>query len=107
MGYIRVLEKEFEPIFKERDIINLGVREFYIKMSVNGEIREPFSGRTIDVPKVTNDLSEEIINQSRQKYCKPKSEVEELLRKWDEAATKPPSDAEISAVEEKFEEPII
>jgi len=102
-----VLEKEFEPIFKERDIINLGVREFYIKMSVKGEIREPFSGRTMDVPPVTNDLSEEIIKLSREKYCKPKTEVEELLRKWDEAAAKVPSEQELASVEEKFEEPLI
>lgn len=102
-----VLEKEFEPIFKERDIINLGVREFYIKMSVNGEIREPFSARTIDVPKPDNDLSKEIINLSRKKYCAPKKEVEEFLQRWDEAATAPPTKEEVSAVEEKFEEPII
>lgn len=102
-----VLEKEFEPIFKERDIINLGVREFYIKMSVNGEIREPFSGRTIDVPPVTNDLSEEIKNISRKRYCKPKVQVEDLLKKWDEAAIEAPTDDEIRAVEEKFEEPLI
>lgn len=39
----RVLAEEYNPIFTERDIINLGVREFYVKMSVNGEIREAFS----------------------------------------------------------------
>ena len=37
-----VLAQEYNPIFKERDIINLGMREFYCKMSVNGEIREAF-----------------------------------------------------------------
>ncbi|MDP7069272.1 MAG: type IV secretory system conjugative DNA transfer family protein [Candidatus Peribacteraceae bacterium] len=102
-----VLEKEFEPIFKERDIINLGVREFYIKMSVNGEIREPFSGRTIDVPPVTNDISSEVIDLSRAKYCKPKKQVEEILKKWDEAAKEVPTEEEIRSVEEKFEEPLI
>ena len=76
-------------------------------MSVKGEIREPFSGRTMDVPPVTNDLSEEIIKLSREKYCKPKTEVEELLRKWDEAAAKVPSEQELASVEEKFEEPLI
>ncbi len=102
-----ILEKEFEPIFKERDIINLGVREFYIKMSVNGEIREPFSARTIDVPPPTNDISSEIINLSRSKYCAPKGDVETFLKRWDEAAEAPPTQEEVSAVEEKFEEPII
>ncbi|KKW40010.1 MAG: hypothetical protein UY90_C0091G0001, partial [Candidatus Peregrinibacteria bacterium GW2011_GWA2_54_9] len=102
-----VMAEEFSPIFKERDIINLGVREFYIKMSVNGEIREPFSGRTLDVPAVTQDNTARIIEQSRRKYCRPKAEVEEVLQKWDEAAAKPPSKEELAMVEEKFEEPII
>jgi hypothetical protein len=56
---------------------------------------------------VTNDISEEIINISRSKYCKPKTQVEEILKKWDEAAKEVPTDDEISAVEEKFEEPLI
>jgi hypothetical protein len=102
-----VLEKEYEPIFKERDIINLGVREFYVKMSVKGEIREAFSGRTVDVPKPTDDRTQEIVALSRKKYCQSKKNVEEMLRKWDEAAAQPPSEEELSAVEEKFEEPII
>ncbi|MDA1209079.1 MAG: type IV secretory system conjugative DNA transfer family protein [bacterium] len=102
-----VLAEEFNPIFKERDIINLGVREFYTKMSVNGEIREPFSGRTMDVPKIEEDLTQEIKAASRAKYCRPRAEVEELLRKWDEAASEPPSAEEVAAVEEKFEEPLI
>lgn len=102
-----VLEKEFEPIFKERDIINLGVREFYIKMSVAGEIREPFSGRTMNVPKVTDDCTKEIMKQSHEKYCLPRKEVEELLKKWDEAAAAPPSEKDMAMVEEKFEEPLI
>lgn len=102
-----VLEKEYEPIFKERDIINLGVREFYVKMSVKGESREAFSGRTVDVPKPKEDYTREIIERSRRKYCKSKKEVEEMLKKWDEAAAAPPKDNEVLAVEEKFEEPII
>src|SRR3989339_290691 len=102
-----VLEKEYEPIFKERDIINLGVREFYVKMSVKGEIREAFSGRTVDVPKSKEDHTQEIIARSRAKYCNPKKKVEEMLKRWDEAAAAPPKEDEISSVEEKFEEPII
>jgi len=102
-----VLEKEYEPIFKERDIINLGVREFYLKMSVKGEIREAFSGRTVDVPKSKDDHTQEIIALSRKKYCTPKKQVEEMLKRWDEAAAAPPSEEESAETEEKFEEPII
>jgi hypothetical protein len=102
-----VLEGEYNPVFKERDIINLGVREFYIKMSVNGELREAFSGRTLDAPRPKEDHTKEIIEASRRKYCTPRKEVEEMLMKWDEAASAPPSKEELAAVEESFEEPLI
>lgn len=102
-----VLEGEYNPVFKERDIINLGVRDFYIKMSVNGELREAFSGRTLNAPKATENCTKEIIAASRRKYCTPRKDVEEMLKKWDEAASAPPSKEEVAAVEETFEEPLI
>lgn len=80
-----VLAEEYNPIFKERDIINLGVREFYCKISVAGEIREAFSGRTLDVPHMKESFIPQIIDQSRQHYCEKRSNVEEMLAKWDEA----------------------
>lgn len=101
-----VLANEYNPVFKERDIINLGVREFYTKMSVNGELREAFSGKTLDVPRGTEEFIEEIIQHSRATYCKPKAEVETMLNKWDEAASEPDTKA-LDSVFEKFEEPII
>lgn len=102
-----VLQGEYNPIFKERDIINLGVREFYTKMSVNGELREAFSGRTLNAPEVTEDLTSEIIKKSREKYCLPKSAAEDLLKKWDEAAAAPPKKEELVGLEQDFEEPLI
>lgn len=102
----RILEGEYNPIFKERDIINLGVREFYIKMQVNGEQREAFSARTLDAPKVTHDHTQEIIASSRKQYCTSRAEVIEMLKRWDESASAPPKANELPA-EEKFEEPLI
>ncbi len=100
----KVLAEEYNPIFKERDIINLGVREFYCKMSVNGEIREAFSARTMDVPKVQKNYVKEIIENSRNVFCEPRASVEETLAKWDEsgefANEAPQGDPE-------FEEPLI
>ena len=98
------LAGEYNPVFKERDIINLGVREFYCKMSVDGEIREAFSGRTLTVPKIQENYIQEIIENSRKNYCKKRSEVEVLLSKWDEAG-----EFENSGPQEDpdFEEPLI
>ncbi len=98
-----LLEEEYNPIFTKRDIINLGVREFYCKMSVNGEIREAFSGRTLDVPKVGKTFVNEIIDHSRKNYCKPKKEVVDMLSRWDEAG-----EFDLAPEESPvFEEPLI
>jgi hypothetical protein len=82
-----ILEEEFTPVFGIRDIINLGVREFYTKLSIDGELSEAFSARTIDMVFPKEDNSKQIIAESRKKYCNPKSEVEEILNRWDEDPT--------------------
>jgi hypothetical protein len=102
----QILAGEYSPIFKERDIINLGVREFYTKMSVNGQLREAFSGFTLDAPEPTDDRTRDIIAWSRSHYCSPKEDVETVLKRWDEAASAPPSKEEVS-LEEVFEEPLL
>lgn len=102
------LEKEYTPKFMVRDIINLGVREMYIKMSIDGEIKDAFSARTIDVPPITHDLSAEIRDLSRAKYCRPLSEVQEILRTWDEnASAEPGKEVLLDAGQENFEAPIV
>ncbi len=75
-------------------------------MSVNGELREAFSGRTLDAPKTLRDYTPEIIANSRKMYAKSRKDVEENLKKWDEAASAAPKADEIG-LEEKFEEPLI
>jgi hypothetical protein len=80
------LADEYTPVFNVRDIINLGVREFYLKMSINGELSEAFSGKTMDMIFPAHDLSCEIIAESRKAYCTPRADVEEMLTKWDEGA---------------------
>jgi hypothetical protein len=101
-----ILSAEYNPTFTARDIINLGVREFYTKMSVDGQIREAFSGRTMDMPVPTNDKSAEIIENVRKEYCLPKAEVEKLLSKWDEAGEFS-EDNMAPEIEQEFEEPLI
>lgn len=102
-----IMEKEYTPIFTIRDIINLGVREFYIKMSIDGEMRDAFSARTVDVPKPAHDVSLEIIEASRAKYCRPRVDVEKDLKKWDESASEEDIDSAFRAGEEKFAEPLV
>jgi hypothetical protein len=79
-----ILAGEYTPIFSVRDIINLGVREFYLKMSIDGELTEAFSGKTMSVIYPSVDHSREIIEASRAAYCTPRDKVEDMLKKWDE-----------------------
>lgn len=96
------LAKEFTPIFTPDDMINLNVREMYVKMSVDGKLTQPFSARTITVPKPEFDFSTEIVGRTRVKYGRNRTVVENEIKKWSSVL----ESVEVSA-EEGFPEPII
>ncbi len=74
------LTKEMTPIFRAEDMINLGTRDFFIKITVDGETFDPFSAKTLEVlPPPHPSYKEDIIRQSRKKYSLPISEVKKLL----------------------------
>lgn len=60
--------KEYTPVFIERDLINLGVREFYSKITVDGEIRKAFSGKTLFLKKPQDHFADEITRLSRERF---------------------------------------
>jgi len=97
------LAKEFTPIFTPDDMINLNVREMYIKMSVDGKLTQPFSARTINVPKPELDYATEIVDRTRVKYGRNRVTVENEIARWTSASEIVGS----SQVEEDFPEPII
>ncbi len=100
----KVLAAEYNPRFSERDIINLGVRDFYCKMSIDGELREAFSGRTLDMNIPEKNFAAECIEYSRAHYAKPAAEVQEILQQWEEGKL----GASGKAFEEvEFEEPMV
>lgn len=72
------LAHELAPRFGGHDIMNLGVREIYVKMSIGGLVTPAFSARTMDVeePDVPSDWRDQIINASRKKYATPLADVE-------------------------------
>jgi len=76
------LEKEFEPVFTQNDIINLDNRHMYLNMLVDGVTTVPFSAVSLDSPEVTEDLSSVVKAISREKYGTPREKVEEDVRYW-------------------------
>jgi hypothetical protein len=56
--------------------MNLGVREMYLKINIDGENTEAFSARTMNVPRLPYDYSKDIWNLSRQVYARSRKDVE-------------------------------
>lgn len=78
-----LLEKEFSPEFLATDIVNLGKREIYLKLSIDGVASKAFSARTMDtiaIPAIS--LKDEVIEVSRKTYARPRKDVEEAILKW-------------------------
>ena len=105
-----VLEKEYTPRFFVRDIINLGVREMYIKMSIDGEVTDAFSGRTVNIPTLDQNIYREIIDYSRSQYARPVAEVEKVLKAWTEGTSDEATNTNQTSEqtgEEEFAAPIV
>jgi hypothetical protein len=72
---------ELKPNISPDDLMNLGLRQFYTKMSVDGEVQEVFSAATLDIkrPKLADSFANECIAQSRRRYALPIDQAEEQL----------------------------
>ncbi|MDE2031092.1 MAG: DUF87 domain-containing protein [Patescibacteria group bacterium] len=74
------LKPEFSPIFDVKDMINLGVGEFYIKMTIDGESYDPFSAETLRVLPATHpSYRDQVIAASRRKYAIPADDAQQLI----------------------------
>jgi len=90
------LKPEFDPVFGVKDMINLGVGEMYIKMTIDGESYDPFSAETLKVlPPPHESYREEIIAASRKTYAISK---EMALRQIEEEKGVVESSQETSAM---------
>ncbi len=77
----KFLVKYFEPVFNESDLINIDNRHAYAKLLVNGATTMPFNIATEESPVSSLDEAEKLREMCRQKYAKPRKEVEELISK--------------------------
>jgi hypothetical protein len=74
------LKPEFAPVFDVKDMINLGVGEFYIKMTIDGESYDPFSAETLRVlPPTHPSYRKQVIDASRRKYAILADEAQKLI----------------------------
>jgi hypothetical protein len=86
-----ILAAEYNPRFSAKDIINLGVRDFIIKMSIDGELEDAFSGRTLNMEAPAENFAQDCINYSRAHYARPVTEVTDILKRWEEGTADGPA----------------
>ena len=99
------LEAEMTPVFQTSDMINLGVREFYIKMTIDGEVFDPFSAETLNVlPAIHSSYKEEIIAKSREKYALPVEQAKRIIEEEERIKKQEPKKAKTKQSEEEKEE---
>lgn len=76
-----ILKPEFAPIFDVKDMINLGIGEFYIKTTIDGESYDPFSAETLKVlPAPYPSNRQKIVEASRRKFAMPAGEAQRLIQ---------------------------
>jgi len=78
------LEREFEPVFLQNDLINLGRYEMYLKLQVDDTQSPPFSSRSLPPATSATGLRERSVAASRTKYGRPVERVEKIIKKWSE-----------------------
>jgi type IV secretory pathway TraG/TraD family ATPase VirD4 len=99
------LKSEFEPLFGVKDMINLAVGEFYIKMTIDGESYDPFSAETLRVlPPTHPSYRDEIKAASRRQFAITKGDAQRLID--EEEATIIRSKEEKEAISGKKQEKV-
>lgn len=78
-----VLEKEFAPVFTAEDLVNLGLRQIYLKLMIDSVTSQPFSATTLP-PIAAQPISyvPEISANSRKVFGRPRAEVEKAIVDW-------------------------
>ena len=79
-------------------------------MSVDGEVEEAFSGRTLKIDSPEQHFANQCIDASRSSYARPLEEVKNILARWEDGEYDPkeaPPTTEGPFAEVEFEEPII
>lgn len=62
------LEKQFEPVFKANDLVNVDNRNLFVKLPVNNELTKPFSMKTYPPTEGNQKTANYLKELSRLKY---------------------------------------
>ncbi len=89
-----VLETIFQPQFSQTDLVNLGFAQIYLTLMIDGVGSPPFSATTLppfDPPP--QKFVHQVLAASRAQFARPRAEVEEAMKKWQESDPVPEAPA--------------
>lgn len=94
------IKQHFQPFLSGYDLANLNMREFYCKLLVKGQVKDPFSLKACRTPdvKVDKQLIEELYRRSRKQYARSLSEAKQVVAEQQQ---------DVMKTIEEFAEPII
>lgn len=70
------LEHQYAPDFSESDLMNVPNRTAYMRILANGTPTKPFSMETLPPPEVDLHRAHLLVEQSYQRYGRPREEIE-------------------------------
>ncbi len=75
------MKQQFDPFLDAYDLANLNQREFYCKLLVKWQVKDPFSLKTmyIEDPVVDTNRIQEIYNESRKRYSRSLEEAKKVV----------------------------
>jgi len=76
------METEFGPRFLPEDLINIPKYNIYLKLLIEGVTSQPFSAATLPPIAERTHSEEKVIRVSRERYSKPRAEIEDKILKW-------------------------
>jgi hypothetical protein len=77
-----LLEKEFGDTYSAKRFVDLRNHEICARILRDGQIGEPFFGRTLPVWGTRHSHRTKIIRRSREKYGAPRGTVEDKIKRW-------------------------
>ena len=73
-------EKQFAPVFKALDFVNIENRNAYLKILSGGVPQKPFDMKTADLPQLNLEQVEDLIHLSSLTYGRDRATVETMIR---------------------------
>ena len=94
------MKQHFDPFLEAYDLANLNQREFYARLLVRGQVKDPFSLKSLSMPDpvVSREFIESLYDVSRATYNRTLAEAKQEVQEQQKDV--------IEAIEE-FSEPII